>query len=98
MKGMTPGIDNKKIMSGIYNLTKGTPMRYGKLQQDSGILSNTTVASKMMEGEYVATEGSSKSMVGMLQMIRGVAVGIKDRMVDIVINCQDYTQYCKGCR
>ena len=51
----------------------------------------------MLEGTYVAPEGSSKSMFGMLQMIGGVAVGVKYRMVDILITLQDYIQYWKFC-
>ena len=47
---------------------------------------------------YVAPEGLSKSMVGMLYMIGEVAVGVKDKVVDIVIILQDYIQYWKGCR
>ena len=39
----------------------------------------------MLEGIYVAPEGSSNSMVSMLQMIGEVAVGVNDRMVDIMI-------------
>ena len=73
-------------------------MRSRQLQQDFGILGNTTAASKVMEGTYVSPEGLSESVVGMLQMIGEVAVGVKDRIVDIGITFQEYTQYCKGCR
>ena len=63
-----------------------------ELQQGIGILGNTTADSNVLKGKYVAFEGSSKIVVGMLQMIGEVAVGVKDRMVDIVITLTDYTQ------
>ena len=47
------------------------------------------MASKVLEGTYIAPEGSSEGMVGMLQMIRESDVGVKDRMVDILITFQD---------
>ena len=59
-------------------------MHSRQLQKDFGILCNTTVSSKVMEGTYVAPEGSSKSVVGMLQIIREVSIGVKDRMVVIL--------------
>ena len=64
---------------------KVTPMRSGELQQDLWLLGNTTAASKVLEGTYIAPEGSSESMVGMIQIIRELYVGVKDRMVDIKI-------------
>ena len=63
-----------------------------KLQQDFGMLGNTTEAPKVLEGMYVSPEGSIESVVGMLQMIGEVAVGVKYRMVDIVFTLQDYTK------
>ena len=51
-------------------------MRSRQLQQDFGILGNTTAASKVMEGTYVSPEGLSESVVGMLQIIGEVAVGV----------------------
>ena len=56
----------KNSLSEIFKLTKGTTMRFRQLQQDFRILGNTAEASKVMEGTYVAPEGSSKSVVGML--------------------------------
>ena len=64
-------------------------MRYGQLQQDFGILGNTTAAYKVVEASYVAPEESSQSRVGMLQTIGGVSFGVKDSIVDIVITLQD---------
>ena len=70
-------------------------MRSLQLQQYFGILGNTTAPSKVLKGTYVAPEGSSKSVVGILQMIWEVAAGVKDRMVDILITLLDYIQYWK---
>ena len=64
-------------------------MRYGQLYQDFGLLDNTIAASKMLEGTYVAPEGSRESVVDMLQTIEEVAVGAKDRIFDIVITLKD---------
>ena len=41
----------------------------GKLQQDFGLLDNTTATSKVLKEKYIAPEGTSKSMIGMLHMI-----------------------------
>ena len=79
----------KRSLSEIFKLKKVAPMWSGQLQQDSCILGNTTAAPKVLEGTYVAPEGSSESVVRMLQMIREVNVGIMDRMVDIVITIWD---------
>ena len=73
-------------------------MHSRQLQKDFGILCNTTVSSKVMEGTYVAPEGSSESVCGMLQMIREVVFGVKDRMVDILIALQGYIRYWINCR
>ena len=68
-------------------------MRSVQLQQDFGILGNTTETSTVLEGTIVSPEGSIQSLVGMLKMIAEVAVGVKDRMFDIVITHQEYTKY-----
>ena len=60
----------KRALTDRFKLTKGTPMRSGQIHQEFGKLVNTTAASKVMEGMYVAPEGSRESMVRMLQMIR----------------------------
>ena len=73
-------------------------MRYIQINQEFGLLRNTTAVSKVLEGTYIYLEGSSKSVVGMLKMIEEVDVGVRDSMVDIVINLQDYIKYWKGCR
>ena len=78
-------------------MMKGAPMRSGQLHHYFGVLGNTTSAYKVLKGTCVAPEGLSDSVVGMLQMIREVAVGVKGRIVDILITLQDYTQYWKGC-
>ena len=75
----------QRTLSEIFKLKKGTPMRLVQIQQDFGLLGNTTAASKVLEGTYIAPGVSSESVVTMLQMIGEVAVGVKDRMVDIVI-------------
>ena len=89
------GLQNS--LSDRFKMTNGTHMRSGQLNQDFGILGNTTSAYKVLKGTCVAPEGLSDSVVGMLQMIREVAVGVKGRIVDILITLQDYTQYWKGC-
>ena len=73
-------------------------MRSRQLQLDFGLLGITIAAYQVLEWTYVAPEGSSKSVVDMLHIIAEIYAGIKDKMVDIVINLQDYTQYWKGCR
>ena len=78
----------KSALSERLKLIKGTPMRSGQVQQDFGILGNTSAVSKMVEGTYVAPEGSSNSVFGMLHMIGLVSVGVKDTIVDIVITLQ----------
>ena len=44
----------KNSLSNRFKLTKGTSMRSVQLQQYFGILGNTTVASDVLEGTYVA--------------------------------------------
>ena len=56
------------------------------------------MASKVLKGMYVAPEGSIEIVGGMLLMIGEVAIGVKYRMVDIVITLQDYIKYWKICR
>ena len=73
-------------------------MRSGQLQWGFGLLGKITKDYMVLEGTYIAPEGLSKRVVGMLKTIREVAVGVKDRMVNNVITLQDYAQYFKGCR
>ena len=87
----------QKALSEKFKLTKVTPTWSGQLQQDFGLLGNTTSAYKVLEGTYVYPKGLSESVVRMLHMIGELAVGIKDMMVDIVITLQDYNKYRKGC-
>ena len=56
----------RKESSERFKITKGTLMRSVQLQQDFGILGNTTAASKVMEGTYVSPEGLGEIVVGML--------------------------------
>ena len=90
------GLQNS--LSDRFKMTNGTHMRSGQLNQDFGVLGNTTAATKVLEVTYVAPEGSNESVVRMLKIIEEVAVGVKDRAVDILITLQYYIQYCTVCR
>ena len=53
----------RKSLSELFKLTRGTPMRSGKPQQDFGLLGNPKSASKVLKSTYVAPRWFRTQMI-----------------------------------